>query len=95
MAYDVPRAIKPEGSTCGQSPAQFKRRYLEALRATVPASAERILLVDDVMTKGSTAAQALRTIREQRREASVVIATAGQMIVKEAVVDDSGFAQAG
>ena len=79
----------------GYSPAQFERRYLEALRATVPADAERILLVDDVMTRGSTAAQALRRIGEQQPEASVVIATAGQMIVKEVVVNDSGFVQAG
>ena len=76
----------------GYSPAQFERRYSEALQATVPADAERILLVDDVMTRGSTAAQALSAIGEQRPEAAVVVATAGQMIVKEAVVDDRGFA---
>ena len=75
----------------GCSPAQFERRYRGALQATVPADANRILLVDDVMTRGSTAAQALRAIRGQRPEAAVVVATAGQMIVKEAVVDDSGF----
>ena len=75
----------------GYTPAQFETRYREALQAKVPADAERILLVDDVMTKGSTAAQALHVIREQRPEAAVVVATAGQMIVKEAVVDDGGF----
>ena len=75
----------------GHSPAQFERRYREALHANVPKGAERILLVDDVMTRGSTAAQALHAIGEQRPEAAVVVATAGQMIIKEAVIDDGGF----
>ena len=75
----------------GYTPAQFERRYREAMQAKVPADAERMLLVDDVMTKGSTAAQALHVLREQRPGAAVVVATAGQMIVKEAVVDDRGF----
>ena len=77
--------------TQGYGAAEFERWYRGALQAKVPADAQRILLVDDVMTKGSTAAQALRAIRKQRPEAAVVVATAGQMIVKEAVVDDRGF----
>ena len=75
----------------GYTPVQFESRYRQALQAEVPADAVRILLVDDVMTRGSTAAQALRAIREQRPEAAVVVATAGQMIVKEAVINDRGF----
>ncbi|MCY3791461.1 MAG: hypothetical protein OXH63_22025 [Gemmatimonadetes bacterium] len=75
----------------GYSPAQFERQYCQALQAEIPADAVRILLVDDVMTRGSTAAQALCAIREQRPETAVVVATAGQMIVKEAVVNDRGF----
>ena len=82
------RRMRAEGYT----PSQFERHYREALEAKVPASAKRILLVDDVMTRGSTVAQAIEAIREQRPEAVVVIATAGLMIVKESVVDDSGFA---
>ena len=77
----------------GSTTAQFERRYREALVADVPADAGRLLLVDDVMTRGSTAAQALRAIRSRRREAVVVVATAGQMIVKEAVVDGRGFSR--
>ena len=73
------------------TPARFEQRYREALQATVPADARRILLVDDVMTRGSTAAEALYAINKQRPEAAVVVATAGQMIVKEAVVDDTVF----
>ncbi|MXY32685.1 MAG: hypothetical protein F4Y60_01055 [Boseongicola sp. SB0664_bin_43] len=75
----------------GFTTAQFEERYREALTAKVPVDAGRILLVDDVMTRGSTAAQAIRVLRERRPEAEIVVATAGQMIVKEAVADDSGF----
>ena len=70
---------------------RFEARYSEALEAEVPAGARRILLVDDVMTKGSTVAEALKAIRRQRPELTTVAATAGQMIVKEAVEDDHGF----
>ena len=75
----------------GYTVAQFEGRYREALLAKVPADGRRILLVNNVITRGSTAAQALRAIREQQPEAVVVVATAGQMIMKEAVVDDAGF----
>ena len=85
------RRMQAEGYTV----SQFEGRYREALQAKVPSSAGRILLVDDVMTRGSTAAQAIHTIREQRRKAVVVVATAGQMIVKEAVLDDGGFTASG
>ncbi len=75
----------------GLTPAQFERRYREALHAEVPADAGRILLVDDVMTRGSTTAQALDVLHEQCTEAKIVVATVGQMVVKEAVTDDRGF----
>ena len=81
------RRMQAEGYTV----PQFERRYRGALQARVPPDANCILLVDDVMTRGSTAAQALGAIREQRPATAVVVATAGQMIVKEAVVDDQGF----
>ncbi|MDE0420724.1 MAG: phosphoribosyltransferase [Gammaproteobacteria bacterium] len=79
----------------GYTVSQFEGRYGEALQASVPPDARRILLVDDVMTRGSTAAQALRVIEKQQPHAVVVVATAGQMIVKEAVVDDEGFTLSG
>ena len=75
----------------GYTPAQFEGRYLNALTARVPRSATRILLVDDVLTRGSTVSQALRAIRRKRPETQVVVATAGQMIVKDSVIEDSGF----
>ena len=80
--------------TAGSTPAQFESRYLESLVANVPTDADRILVVDDVMTRGSTAAQALRAIEVCRPGTEVVIVTAGQMIVKEAVRVTRGFISA-
>ena len=75
----------------GRTVAEFERAYDRALRATVPADARRILLVDDVLTRGSTVAQALKSLRREQPAVTIVVATAGQMILKEAVVDDGGF----
>ena len=69
----------------------FERKYRDALRATVPDNARSVLLVDDVITRGSTLAQAIASIREQRPDTDAVVATAGQMILKESVADDSAF----
>ena len=66
----------------GYTVVQFEGRYRGALQANVPADAGRILLVDDVMTRGSTVAQALRAIGEKQPGTAVVVATAGQMIVE-------------
>ena len=73
------------------TPARFENRYFTALEAEVPAGARRILLVDDVVTRGSTVAQALKTIAMRRPESRAVVATAGQMILVEAVEEDRGF----
>ena len=75
----------------GYTPARFENIYFSALEARVPAGAHRILLVDDVMTRGSTVAQALRAIAIRRPGSRVVVATAGQMIVMEAIEEDRGF----
>lgn len=75
----------------GYTTAQFEDRYYNALSAQIPPDAKRILLVDDVITRGSTVAQAIRAIRAQQSGATMVVAVAGQMIVKEAILDESGF----
>ena len=75
----------------GFTPPQFEQRYRAVLQAEVPDNSGRILLVDDVMTKGSTAAQALHVLKQQRPGLEIVVATAGQMIVKEVVVNKNGF----
>ena len=77
--------------SAGFTISEFERRYYNALRAGVSRKAKRILLVDDVSTRGSTVAQAISVLREQQPKAGIVVATAGQMIVKEVVADDSGF----
>ena len=82
---------KRQVQALGVTTAQFEVMYLDALQATVPADAGRILLVDDAMTKGSTVAQAIRALQRQWPGTSIVVATAGQMIVMEAVLDDAGF----
>ena len=78
----------------GFSAAEFERRYANALRAEVPQDASRILLVDDVMTRGSTVSLGLRALHGQRPDTNVVVATAGQMSVKDAVIQDVGFRSA-
>ena len=75
----------------GSTPARFEQAYLAALQAHVPPDARSILLVDDVLTRGSTAAMAVKAIQAQRRNLSLVVATVGQMIVKQVVAQDSGF----
>ena len=75
----------------GHTTAQFEKIYLNALEVNIPPDADKILLVDDVMTRGSTVAQALKAIYRQRSETTVVVATVGQMIVRETVLKDGGF----
>lgn len=75
----------------GNTITEFERAYRSALRAVVSPDAKRILLVDDVSTRGSTAAQAIRVLRERHPKARIVVATAGQMIVKDVIGHDSGF----
>jgi len=78
--------------SCGHTTAKFEMKYRKALVVNdLPNDTRKVLLVDDVMTRGSTAAQALGAIRERNPEIRVVVATAGQMIVKAVVVDKSGF----
>ncbi len=75
----------------GHTMKNFETEYAAALQACVPPNARRILLVDDVLTRGSTAAMAVNAIHTQRPNPSVVVATVGQMIVKSVVVESSGF----
>ena len=75
----------------GYTAAQFERAYAAALRAHVPSDARSILLVDDVLTRGSTAAMAIDAIHAERPNLSLVVATVGQMIVKQVVAQNGGF----
>lgn len=81
------RRMLSEGSTT----VQFEKAYRSALHAEVPDDAQRLLLVDDVMTRGSTVAMALGRLYESQPTVSVVVATAGQMILRPVVEDEAGF----
>ena len=75
----------------GYTPTQFQARYRNLLRID-PRLADlgRILLLDDVITKGSTMAVVAASIRALNPDIEIVIAAAGQMIVTAVVVDDNG-----
>ena len=74
---------------------RFERRYERLLYVTsMPARANRILLVDDVITRGSTLSVAIRKLRQHCPNARIIAATAGQMIVKAAVRDTTFISRA-
>ncbi len=70
--------------------SDFDREYIAALDVKDEVKGfRRILVVDDVCTKGSTIRCTLRRIRDVHPACEVVAATAGQMILRE-VVQDGG-----
>ncbi len=74
----------------GYSAAEFEAAYARNLAIdTEAATAARILLVDDVCTEGSTLRVCARALGQPSRGCSVVASTAGQMVVRPAVVDSS------
>ncbi len=80
---------KRAAQAAGATARQFEDEYYEKLTVrkgtAIPA---RVLLVDDVCTKGSTLRSARRRLIEVNPECKVVAATAGQMILKEVVRSD-------
>ena len=76
----------------GLTANQFERRYYEALSVDQRVkSHERLLLLDDVSTEGSTIRCASQRIREHNSQAAIVAATSGQMLVKHVVADKNGL----
>jgi predicted amidophosphoribosyltransferase len=74
----------------GLTALQFERQYAAALQVEEKAKDfERILLVDDVCTEGSTLRCAATAICAVNPDCEIVAATVGQMILK-AVVKDEG-----
>lgn len=70
----------------GLSPAQFEARYRQALIVSPEVSRyQRILLVDDVATRGSTLGVASARLREVNPKTGIVAVTAGRMILKDSV----------
>jgi predicted amidophosphoribosyltransferase len=72
----------------GLPAGDFERRYVDALVIDPTAAGlEHVLVVDDVCTHGSTLRSCVNKIRELAPGVEIVLATAGQMIVREAVAD--------
>jgi predicted amidophosphoribosyltransferase len=68
---------------------EFEREYYDRLRLQPAARLpNRVLLLDDVATRGSTLRVARRRLLEANPHCQIVAATAGQMILKEVVRDD-------
>ena len=74
--------------SAGRSLAHFEHRYHQLLTVD-PSITEypRILLLDDVCTKGTTLNCALRKIREGHPNSKLTATTAGQMLLKSVVRD--------
>lgn len=76
----------------GITRVQFERRYLSCLRVDVKALvAKRVLLIDDVCTRGSTLTQCATALAREINGVHIGSVTAGQMIVKRAVQHQRGF----
>lgn len=77
--------------SAGFTKARFESRYLHLLSVHESvAEVDRILLIDDVCTRGSTMKQASRKMIDANPDVEIWLCTAGQMIVKAAVADTSG-----
>lgn len=76
----------------GSTRSEFEHRYRQLLQVDDRiGELERVLLVDDVITRGSTLSCAVWKLRQARSDLDVVAASAGQMIVKPAVASEEGF----
>lgn len=75
----------------GYTPTQFKQRYRRLLQVDPKiVDFQRILLVDDAITRGSTLAVAAAAIQAVHPQAEIVVSSAVQMIVKEVVANENG-----
>jgi len=75
--------------SAGRSLAHFERRYHQLLTVDEAiTNYQRILLLDDVCTQGSTLNCALRKIREAHPNSQLTATTAGEMLLKSVVRDE-------
>lgn len=94
---DALHLSQPQGKrvafNAGKSPRQFRAEYartlqIDAYRLT---GVNRILLLDDVCTYGNTFAAAVTALRRAGLTAEVVVTSAGQMTVRDAVADETSI----
>jgi len=75
----------------GFTSTEFQQRYRQLLVIDPAiALARKILLVDDVITRGTTLAVITSAIKTLAPNVEIVCAAAGQMVIKAAVADDRG-----
>ena len=80
--------------SAGSSINAFKRRYYNALVVDPGvAKLHSAMLVDDAITHGATIACATSALRKVNANADIVVASAAQMIVKDAVVTETDFVE--
>jgi predicted amidophosphoribosyltransferase len=73
----------------GWGPRYFASKYLEALEVVRRVSRfRRVLLIDDVCTRGTTLSVAFRRLMMENPELEVAAATAGQMVLKPVVKNE-------
>jgi hypothetical protein len=73
----------------GVGAQEFERRYAEALSCSgIRPNPKRVIVIDDVCTKGSTLAVATHAIHGRYPECEVALATAAQMTIAEAIADE-------
>lgn len=76
----------------GYTANDFYWRYYRSLNVSPSIQRlNRVLLIDDVITKGTTISCASRKMREANGQLDIVVATAGQMILKSSVLDERSF----
>lgn len=76
----------------GYTYAQFQQRYKNALEVSDDVEGlNTILLIDDVSTHGGTIKAACEALRERNQNLAISVATATQMIVKKAVLDEGAI----
>lgn len=88
LSLDRPISKRKLRGQLGYTARQFEAAYSAAL--VVDENAElldRVLVVDDVCTEGSTVRATTRRLRQMSADCEIVIATAGQMTVSAAIRD--------